>query len=374
MKIVISGYDDVKNPYFAGGGAIAIHQVAKRLAERHQVTVLTGKYPGCKDLEVDGVNYKRVGLSFAGPQLGQLCFSLMLPFYVMSLSHDVWIESFTPPFSTNFLQLFTSRPVIGLVHMLSGKFMRERYKLPFDWIEKLGLKTYRRFIVLSKISKRAIRASNKTATIEIIPNGVNMPVINRRTKKTHIGYIGRVDMNLKGLDLLLKAFALIKDKTALNLVIAGSGEPRELKRLYKAVSSLGLKDRVQLVGYVDGKAKDDFFQKSAFCVMPSRYETFALVGLEAMSYNIPMVMFDIEGLRWIPKTCGLKATPFKYRSLATIMLKLSHNAKLRADMSAQSKVFIKDFSWDKVALLHEELIVSAVNEQVIAVQEQAYAK
>jgi len=121
MKIVFSNYDDVNNPYYGGGGAYAIHEVAKRLAKRHKVTVVTGNYPNAKTQFIDSVEYRRIGLSFLEPKLSQLIFHLLLPYYFRKSSFDVWIESFTPPFSTSFLPFFGRGRVIGLAHMLAGE-------------------------------------------------------------------------------------------------------------------------------------------------------------------------------------------------------------------------------------------------------------
>ena len=40
-RIIFSNYDDPKNPFYGGGGARAIHEVAKRLAVRHDVKIIT---------------------------------------------------------------------------------------------------------------------------------------------------------------------------------------------------------------------------------------------------------------------------------------------------------------------------------------------
>ena len=123
-KIIISSYDDLKNPYYAGGGAVVVHEVFKRLKESYKVKVITGKYPGSIDEIVDGVVYERIGTNFFGPRLGQLIFQVILPFYALTEKFDLWVESFTPPFSTAFLPLFSKKPVVGLVHMLSAQDMQ----------------------------------------------------------------------------------------------------------------------------------------------------------------------------------------------------------------------------------------------------------
>jgi len=60
-RIIFSNYDDPKNPFYGGGGARAIHEVARRLAVRHDVKIITGSYPGSRDEMVDGVSYTRIG-------------------------------------------------------------------------------------------------------------------------------------------------------------------------------------------------------------------------------------------------------------------------------------------------------------------------
>src|SRR4051812_43402090 len=96
-KVIISSYDDLKNPYYAGGGAYAVHEVAKRLAQKYHVEVLTSSYPQAKDEKVNDVSYKRIGVPRFGPYLGQLIFQARLPFYARTLDYDLWIENFTPP-------------------------------------------------------------------------------------------------------------------------------------------------------------------------------------------------------------------------------------------------------------------------------------
>jgi hypothetical protein len=193
-KIIISSYDDITNPYYHGGGAICIHEVAKGLRPLYNITVLTSKHVGShRDEEKDGVFYKRIGHTPAFfPPIGQMIFTLLLPVYVRLLSFDIWIESFTPPFSTAFLPVFTKKPVMGLAHFLSGEEMRKRYKLPFDLIEKIGLRRYSRFIVPHMVTGKKILETVPDAQVRCIPNGVHLP--KRRNTKTQkiVSLLGRI--------------------------------------------------------------------------------------------------------------------------------------------------------------------------------------
>src|SRR3989344_8015243 len=90
-KVIFSNYDDLGNLYYGGGGAVAIHEVAKRLVAKYFVEVITSRYPGSKKSGfVDGVYYRRVGWPYAGGRIGQIVFLLILPFIVVTSKFDVW--------------------------------------------------------------------------------------------------------------------------------------------------------------------------------------------------------------------------------------------------------------------------------------------
>lgn len=370
LKIVISSYDDLKNPYYGGGGVHSIHQVAKRLATEKQVVVFTGKYPGSRDEVIDGVVYKRIGLSFAGPKLGQLIYQLILPFCAISQKYDLWIESFTPPFSTAFLPLFTKRPVIGLAHMLTAKDMQRKYGLPFSIIENLGLKTYQRFIVMTQRAKEKIRLVNKGANIKVIPNGIDLPNRKKRVKKEHILFIGRIEVNQKGLDLLLKAYKKICSGNTPKLLIAGSGTKNEEGKLGRLIKNLNLNEYVEYVGRVSGARKTEVFERAFLVVIPSRFEEFSVVALESASYGLPIVSFDIEGLSWVSREGAMKVKPFNEKALGDEILRLIKNPTLRRKTGTSGREIAKGHSWDSVFTYYRNYI-----EQTLLIEDRrAYAQ
>lgn len=360
-RIIFSSYDDMQNCFYGGGGAYAIHEISKRLSSKYSVMVLTGNYPGAKNIVKDGVFYKRIGPSFVGPRLGQLLFHFFLPFYVRKERFDLWIESFTPPFSTSCLQLFTKKPVIGLIHMLSGKDMKRKYLLPFDLIENLGLKTYREFIVLTEDIKQEVRKSNSQANITLIPNGVSLPEKTVRRKKRIVAdpyflFIGRLEYNQKGLDLLVDSYAKIAQKTTAKLVIAGSGRAQDISLLKKNIKRFHLEKQVVLLGRVTGETKQVLFQQCAAVIVSSRFETFGMSALEAMSYGKPLIGFAIDGLQWIPEKGMLKAAPFDTDQLSRLMQQLLVDKKQESRMSRFSTAFVHTYAWDVIQKQYESLI------------------
>lgn len=360
-KIVFSNYDDISNPYYGGGGAISIHNLCKGLSDGYDVYVVSGKFPGSKDETIEGVRYKRIGLGFGGPKIGQLVFQFLLPFYVRTWEFDVWVESFTPPFSTALLQLFTKKPVIGLVHMLSGKDMRRKYKIPFQVIENIGLKTYKYFIVTSKLMETTISRHNPTAVKAIIPNAYSGEVRNSRIRKKYIVFIGRIEVNQKGLDLLLQAYLKFTKQTNYKLVIAGTGEEKQIKILTRLIEKYNLANKVLLVGRVKGKEKTKLLQQALCVVVPSRFETFSMASLEALIWGIPLVTFDIEGLKWIPNASRFTTQAFNTSKLSTSIQKATKNSALRNRTILNGKKLTKDYTNFNITQKYSQFFKNTLN-------------
>lgn len=359
-KVIISNYDDLKNPVYAGGGARAIHEVAKRLISNFDVTVLTGNYPDAKNEVLDGVAYVRIGLPYTVGPIGQLLYVPFLLWHVLTQKYDVWIESFTPPVSTSFVPLFTKKPVIGLVHMLSGKDMARKYHLPFTSIERLGIKLYRYIIALTDYSAKKIREQNPSAHIAVIGNGVDMPEHAIFNKGRHLSYLGRIEVNQKGLDLLLDAYAKACESISVPLVIAGIGSAKEVARLSSLIRERSLEKLVTLRGRITGKEKDTFLRETLIGIVPSRFETFSLTMLEMMSYGIPVVAFDTAGTRWAPDDTLVRVPAFDTRALAEAIIALYRNENFQEQLRAHATTYAARHTWDAIGQAYTAYITEVL--------------
>ena len=356
MKIVFSNYDDPRNPWYAGGGARAIHEVSRRLAGKHQVTVITGSYPGAVEGRTDAVQYRRLGGGWAGPKLGQLCFSALLPVAVRRTPHDVWVESLTPPFSTGMTPWFTGRPVTALTQIFGGLGMRRKYGLPFDRVERWGLLGYRHAIALSQVIRSQLLAANPRLNVAVIPNGVPDELIARDPvqKECHVLFVGRIDREQKGLDLLLPAWRAV-NRPGLPLVIAGSGRAADeawLKEQLRPLTHIA-----RMAGHVADERKLRIFDQAAFLVLPSRFEGFPLTLVEAFAHGLPVICFGIPELAWLPDSCCLKVPPFDGPALTAAMQALLEDPERRRSMGRAAKRYSRDFGWDAIAGRYEDFLI-----------------
>lgn len=355
LHIIISNYDDIHNPYYSGGGAHAMHEIGKRLAKKHAVTIISGKYTGAVDTVIDGVEYVHTGTSSGGPLFGQIVYACSLPFYIRKWKFDVWFENFIPPHSTNMLQLFTKKPVIGITSLLDAHKFSEKYHLPFAFIERIGLTTYKYIIALSPAMKQRILAHNANCEIRIIPDGIASSLLKLPKKeKNYVFFLGRLDIFQKGLDTLLDAWKEVKKKyPSTQLILAGDGTMHDKEKLKAQVETAKLDDVVVFTGRIDGKQKNTLISESTAAIFPSRFESFGIAPLEALAAGKPMICFDIEGFSWIDPSVCLKVPTHDSDQLATAIIHILAQKKLRTTLSLKARTFAKPYTWDVIAKEYE---------------------
>jgi D-inositol-3-phosphate glycosyltransferase len=138
--------------------------------------------------------------------------------------------------------------------------------------------------------------------ISVIPCGVNLErfkPLDRTAARAAIGlapddpvalYVGRF-APLKGLDLLLTAVARLKDRLPdLKLLVAGGDGSRSsgTRDLIEHSGRLGIQSQVSFVGRVEHDDLPDYYNAADLLVVPSHYESFGLVVLEALACGTPV--------------------------------------------------------------------------------------
>ena len=359
--VVISSFDSSDHPHYGGGGAAVVEMIARWLAPDFEVTVVTAARRA-GTLVRGGVRYRQLPVGWAGPRGAQLLFHALLPFVARRIPHDLWIESFTPPFSTSFLPLFSRARVVGFAQSLSGQEMWHRYRLPFFLVERLGLPYYRDLVVVNPVDHARVRRYSPSATVQVIPNCIELPPVDARLagRGSHILFLGRIDVQEKGLDLLLAAYE--RSKLAMPLLIAGTGTQREERKLAALLASSS--GDVRWLGHVAGQHKQDLLEGSAFVVLPSRYESFGLAALEGMSRGKPVVHFDLPSLRWMDG--DVRVSPFDVSALAGEMRAMAGDETVRRKLGRTAQAAAQQYGQDDardryLTLVHQLLDASGAS-------------
>ncbi len=240
-----------------------------------------------------------------------------------------------------------------------------RWKKAVWW--RLGERAYFQgagaIVALTDVERDHIRAAGLTNRIEVIPNGINLgdlePAMSRaeleagwsRLKdRGWLLFLGRLHP-IKGLDLLLRAFAPVAGKYPDHLlVIAGPDEGGYRKVLEKMALNLGLESRVFFPGPVYGAAKAGLLKESEFLALPSYSEGFPVAVHEALGCGTPVLVTTTCHIPHVAQAgAGLVVEP-EVEPLSRGMEQLLGDDRMRREMGANGRRLIASrFTWEKVA-------------------------
>ncbi len=364
MKILHLGYDHIGNPWLGGGGAYQMHEILRRLSRRHTVEVLRGSWPGCDRVCVkDGVRYR-----FAGPAYGRI--SSRLVYSVKSMlaaaqnDYDLLIDGVSA-FSPTFAGTLGRQPTIADVRLN-----------PFDAVDKYpivgsvaatilyaNIQRYDACVTLCNSLARAFkRAIGESLPISVVEPGVDRRLFDEITEEHNfVLFMGRLDVDHKGLDDLLRAYVRTRVKhEQTRLVIAGDGPDR--KQVENLISREGLNNMVEMSGWVDGKKKAQLLAQSLCVCMPSRREGWGQVATEASACGTPVIGYDVTGLRdaIIDGETGILVETGDVDALSKAMNKLITQDELRRRMGKNARVRARQHTWEKSAKAYEKVCRQAL--------------
>ncbi len=210
--------------------------------------------------------------------------------------------------------------------------------------------------------------------IRVIPPGVDLGhfyPIEMDEAKAAIGvppeaqmilFVGRIEP-LKGVETLIRAIAVMREDCenlhcAFHLAIIGgdpNGEPEdadsEINRLKALCRELGLDEVVLFLGKRDQNTLPYYYSAAEMVVMPSYYESFGMVALEAMACGVPVVASMTGGLAYLVQdgVTGFTVPGGDVRALAGRLTDLVMDPGLRDRIGAQAAEYARGYAWEKIA-------------------------
>lgn len=260
----------------------------------------------------------------------------------------VHIHNIGPAMFAPILKLF-SIPVVLTYHSPNYEHKKwgalARKILLFS--EKLALKYSDKIIFVNKFQMEKYPKNIQDKSV-YIPNGIKEPIFSKGIDflekievepKKYVLSVGRITPE-KGFDTLIKAFYLAKERDY-KLVIAGgvefeSGYMQELR-------ALCIDGRVIFTGAVYGDDLAQLYSNAALYVLPSNNEGFPLVLLEAMSYQLDVLVSDI------PATHLVELEQEDYFARGDER-ELSQKLDVKLEKPIARKYKIQDFDWQQVAM------------------------
>ncbi len=234
--------------------------------------------------------------------------------------------------------------------------------------------------------------------IEVIPCGTDVSTFHTMPKadaRTALGfgchdaivlYVGRFDPR-KGIDTLVQACAQLNAQTAdektlgraackpanLRLVIVGGSDPGstdavERARIEQLVRETGLADQTIFAGQIGHTLLPLYYTAADVCVIPSHYEPFGLVAIEAMACGTPVIASDVGGLKFtvVPDETGLLVPPQNVDAFAQAIDRVLTDELWANKLRQQAPIRVQqNFSWSGVAVhlsdLYRRLLAQSIS-------------
>lgn len=205
--------------------------------------------------------------------------------------------------------------------------------------------------------------------IDVISPGVDLSIFHPgspRDARQRLGlngdrtllYVGRLEP-IKGLEVLLHTMATIEEPRNIRLlVIGGSPGPNpETERLKRLTGELFIREQVDFLGSLNHDLLPLYYQAADVTVVPSYYESFGLVALEAMACGTPVVAARVGGLQSMIKNSrnGYLVPWHCPDAFADRIEVLLANETLRRSMGEAAWRYAQGLGWDKTAARFTEV-------------------
>jgi glycosyltransferase involved in cell wall biosynthesis len=248
----------------------------------------------------------------------------------------------------------SGRPLVLHIHSLEYDRSGENVNEEIRAIEREGMEKADRIIAVSHRTKRMIaeRYAIPPEKISVIYNAVTRTEAQRAYRTERPGerkmvlFLGRITFQ-KGPDYFVEAAAqvlhVLPDVT---FVMAGAGDM--MGRMIERVGELGIGDRFHFTGFLQGEEIERIFSLSDLYVMPSVSEPFGISPLEAMMYDVPVILSRQSGVSEILKH-ALKVNFWDVREMASKIIAVLKHPVLAGAMAEKAREELRKIRWEKAA-------------------------
>ncbi|MFA5182644.1 MAG: glycosyltransferase family 4 protein [Syntrophales bacterium] len=248
----------------------------------------------------------------------------------------------------------SGKPFILHIHSLeydrSGEEINERI---FE-LERLGMEEADKIIAVSLYTKKLIvsRYGIAPEKIIVVYNALSQREAAEiyRTRRDGdnkvVLFMGRITFQ-KGPDYFIDAAArVLMEMPEVTFIMAGSGDM--MPRMIERVAELKIGKRFHFTGFLQGAQVEEAMALADLYVMPSVSEPFGLAPLEAMMYDVPVIISRQSGVSEVLKH-ALKVDFWDVDELANKMIAVLKYPPLAGELVERAREELKNLRWEKAA-------------------------
>lgn len=234
-------------------------------------------------------------------------------------------------------------PIINTCHGTSiGKTDFSKFK---QGLELFFLK-HGRFYKIITVDEPSLKSFKKHGlnNVVYVPNGVDEFKAEVRPKKTGgktvLMFVGRLE-SVKGVSDLLKAFSTLRNRQSLELWLVGNGS--DVEKLKTKAKELGIDEQTKFLGRQKPAKTRKLFAQADIFVLPSHYEGFPIVMLEAWATSLPVVVSRVGAMQTVchDGIDSLLIRPKQPKQLAAALERLIGDKKLQKKLGTNGRKLVE---------------------------------
>jgi glycosyltransferase involved in cell wall biosynthesis len=380
----------VLNPFFypfKGGTEKVLIEVYKRLAKRHNITVITSA-PAERNRPITEHIF---GIKVVRLRTFQEHIPIFpMPFLFFDGLKKTLVKECSDIYHINNRYQFFEDTVIAIKGMNKKLALTIHNSLPknidpltddlgrfYDWL--WGRKLMHAADVITGVSTNTINTTvpkSERHKTHLVFNGVDhkkFRPINKGDRgvarvKRSLGFDGGEIVlsngrliTQKGQKYLIQAVAGLVNRNHedINLLIVGNGPLKN--QLYRLAKKNGIADRFRIVYGLDDERLPYYYNASKAFSLPSLYEPAGLALLEALSCEVPCVISRVGGMPELVGDCAFYSKPKDYYSLKTRISYVLENEKTAHRVARRGRQrMVKYHDWDRIAKQYESLFLSTI--------------
>ncbi len=246
-----------------------------------------------------------------------------------------------------------------IVHIHATEFDRSGDNINQDIyaIEKAGFEMADRIIAVSYRTKDMVikKYGIRPDKVSVVHNGVESHPLQKVERKKLpsmfngdriVLFLGRITMQ-KGPEYFIEAAQKVIEKVPnIRFVMAGSGDMA--RKMIEKMASLKIQDKFHFTGFLEEEERDRLFAMSDLYIMPSVSEPFGITPLEAMRYNIPIIISKQSGISEIVDHVT-KIDFWDVSKMSKAIIKILKDPNREEKIEKLNQKALERINWDKSA-------------------------
>lgn len=364
------------------GGAIAQHRIVHELVKKgHDVRIIA-----------PGITFKNTSEDDDGSIIYRTR-GLTLPFYMNNKYHfspfplsyvNKIIKSFQPdiinvcsPYPNSLSALIFAKkykiPVVGSIHILPENILA--HFLKYNFYETIRKYTWKYLIffynkvdwatVPTKTGAEMYKLHGLITPVTSISNGVNIEIFNPKNNGEYLRkkmklpkddlvlYTGRINQE-KNIDVLIKSIPHVLKEKNVHFLFCGSGGFKN--QIMKLTENLNVSDNTTFIDFLDWEDYPNIYSLADLFIMPAESELQSIVTMEAIASGLPVVVVNKGAVPELASNGnGLLFEPGDSKLLASHIVTILSDKRLKKSMGAKSLKLVKQHSMDTIGSQYEQV-------------------